>query len=268
MAGCIERLDFEELIVSVPHGEDRKKCLEVLGREFGHDNAESFSAKLAESLSAQGDQVSSDGGVSKAGEIFRLESRDSELKAVSVVKYYTWNLLSEQICYKCERDDKEEISGLGLIKFGDLVKTQVKDFSLGKGLVAEMAYNFVDTSCRGQHLGSKMFALRVLRSDYLEADLIFAIARGAHLDSGEGKKLRNVLIEKERQKNGNHADGRAIIKGGIVSIDEARNILKVEQDFDFEKIYPSSEATAHISRKMGMKQIGLFNDLSPVFACA
>lgn len=137
-------------------------------------------------------------------------------------------------------------------------------------MATELAYNIVSPECRGQGLGARMFDLRIARAANIQRNndpiVLFTMSRGAHLDDGRGKQVFAYLLEQEKNMNGVMVDGRTNISGLRIPVREIRRKLNLPAEFNFEQVHNDSLPIVKLANRSGMIQIGLFKDLSPLFA--
>lgn len=260
-----DALIFDNSWISVPQNGDRTESANLLASEFARDKID-FRDNILTSLENSGEIVASNKAI-KGGEIFRLENTNGETIAVSVSKYYSWNVIKNQLCFRVHLSDGNKAQALSLERFGDLVKCDLGtcDYSIA----VELAYNLVDARQRGKGLGSRMFALRIARAKNIRTDkpkLLFTMSRGAYLPEKSGKLIQSYMVGLESKANGEYPDGKAIISGIEVDIEDLRRHFNLPSEFAPGMVHPDSLPIVGLAHKAGMQKVGLFNDLSPIFA--
>jgi len=256
--------NFEEYTISCPGGEKLIESSNFIGKEFAHGEYASFVSKLLAVNGELPEEILRTGEKNKrASEIFILENESGELVAACVSKYYSWQTISNQICFSLENDQKT----IKLDRFGNMLTDG--DLNKHMDLVAELAYNVVSPIYRGKGVGDKMFKLRLARVASL-AEMnrhlaVFTMSRGAHIESGEGNKILNYLLELECKANGKLEDGRVLITGISHEVEKVLTDLGLDSDFDLKRVHQDSTPIVHLSYKYGLKFKGLFKDLSPIF---
>jgi len=258
---------FDNMWISVPQNSLRVNDITCLAQEFAPDRVGEFGKSLRLSLEIGGDLVTQDPQkFPRGGEIFRLEDKQENLIAVAVSKYYSWNLLKNQLSFQVHRSETGQAKALSMATFEELVKSYLgeADYSVA----VELAYNLVDPKFRGQQLGSKMFAFRIARANYIQADkpkLLFMMSRGAYLAEKTGNKLFSYMLDREQKRNGKYPDGRAIVTGVEVSIGDIRSDMDLREEFVLDQVHPDSLPVVRLAEKAKMAQVGLFKDLSPIY---
>lgn len=255
--------------VQVPQKERQKEAASLITREFCPLNPEAFGTNLEKILEHGADEVVvKPDTFPKGAEVFELSEKDGKTVALGISKYYSWNILRNQMAFKAIVSPEGDIQSLRLEKFSDIVDQSLhpdREYSLA----IELAYNLVDPEYRGKKLGSKVFDISLARINYISADgpkLVFTMAKGDHVEDGLGKKIFDYALEKERTTNGVSEDGKAIIKGIDIPVKEIVEYLHLPEDFKFNGVHPDSVATVHLANKVGMKEVGLFKDLTPIHA--
>jgi hypothetical protein len=259
--------DFESLTVSAPQGHRRVVDIEFLAQEFDPTGSKEFAPKLTTVLGSTGEDVAiNPEGNARGAELYRLENNQGEVVGVAVSKYYSWDLMRNSVgFYKIRRDNSGNIETLGLSTFEYLANPKEEGFSL----VIELAYNTIDSEYRGQGLGGKLFALRIARAASIKTEkpkIVWTMSRGAHLSKGTGNRIFEYLRNEEEKVNGEHEDGRTIITGIDIPVEKIKIDLELPANFQFDEVYDTSLPIVRLAARFGMIQIGLFRDLSPVFA--
>lgn len=257
----VEFPDIGSFTVSVPLSDELLESVHLLGIEFAHEKHQDFAAKLLRDHGISPEEIIEDPErVKRAEEIFRLENKNGETVAVCASKYYSWNLISNQICY----DFDQEKETLSLAHFGDLVK----ESKATPDLVAEIAYNLVEPKYRGMGLGGKLFQLRMARISQIKTEnpkVAFTMSRGAHIDSGEGTRILQYMLEKERQATGQKGDKIEIV-GVSIPIPEIYQALGLDESFELNEVHKDSKPIVKLAKNNGLVFRGLFKDLSPIFS--
>lgn len=257
------------ITASVPKGEDLEPVLTTLTDEFTAKANTKFKDGLRLCLETSGDQVAADPThFQKGAEVFRFENESGKTVAVSVAKYYSWDLIRSQLDFGLTRSPSGQIDSLCLQPFENVVGN-LSEGSNKYSMAVELAYSVVDREYRGQGLGSQMFALRIARANYIHTDLpkvIFTMSRGAHLHEETGKKTFEYILKRERDVNGLNENGTTKISHLQIPITDIRQFLGLSPEYNFEQVYPDSQPVLKLAKKVGMVQNGLFRDLSPIIA--
>ena len=189
-----------------------------------------------------------------------LENEFGKPVAVCASKYYSWSLISNQVCYRFD----QEKDALSLAYFKDLVQ----ETNATPSLVAEIAYNLVEPQYRRLGIGGKLFQLRLARISQIETEnpkVVFTISRGAHIDSGEGDRILQCLLKIERQTTGQQGD-KIKIAGVPVPISKIYETLNISKSFKLDEVHKESKPVVRLAQKYGFVFKGLFKDLSPIFS--
>lgn len=257
----VEFPDIGAFTVSVPLSDELLESIHLLGVEFAHGNHLEFATKLLKSHGISPEEiVNNPEKVGRAEETFRLENKTGKTVAVCALKYYSWKLIANQVCYNFNQEN----GTLSLAHFKDLVG----ETNTTPSLVAEIAYNLVKPEYRGLGLGGKLFQLRLARISQINTKgpkVIFTMSRGAHIDSGEGNKILQYLLEIERQHT-NQQGEKINIVGVPVPISDIYSTLNLSKFFVINEVHEESKPVVNLAQKNGLIFRGLFKDLSPIFS--
>ncbi len=185
---------------------------------------------------------------------------------VGVTSYrtYDWLRLSAQL-YIQARFKENKLSAIRLQHLSDLL-THCK---LGHNYLeaVELAYSVVDKEYRGQGYGRILYVERLRRVTQLpdpNSKLIFNIARSDFAGTDLRRKLLEVLLQHEKRVHGQFEDGHTIVKGVWMDASEISPMLGV----DITSLTPldGSVAIVHQAQKYGLRFVGYYTNLSPVYA--
>jgi|GEM_PF-5969439 len=245
-----------------------EEYLPLLTQEFSHNRPETFSNKLLAALKVGGAEVFSDPAANPRGaDMFVLEEQ-GHVDAISVAKYYSWDLLKGQLCLQPLFDESGELTAFRVQSMEGLFAGAGLDASRSK-VAVELAYNYVDPNSRGKGYGKAMFATRIQRGIELKGTsdcILFTMSRGAHIDAGVGIKILERLMQKERKLQGAQENEKITPQGISVGVPELIISLEIPPETNLIEVNKSSRPIVTFAAANQMQFIGLFRDLSPIFA--
>lgn len=245
-----------------------EECLPLLTQEFSHNKPETFSKKLLAALKVDGAEVFSDPTANPRGaDMFVLEEQ-GHVDAISVAKYYSWDLLKSQLCLQPTIDESGKVTAFRVQSMEGLFADAGLDASRSK-VAVELAYNYVDPNSRGKGYGKAMFATRIQRGIELKGAsdcILFTMSRGAHIDSGIGVKILEQLMQKERKLQGAQENERITPQGMTVEVAKLAVTLEIPPGINLIEVNKSSRPIVTFAAANQMQFVGLFRDLSPIFA--
>lgn len=209
-------------------------------------------------------QKNSQGGA----ELLEFKDRSGNSVALCMTKYYSWELLRHQLYFLVHKNPSGEPDALSLTSLDALTEKNFgakKDYSMA----VELAYNFVDPEKRGQKLGALAFNHRIFRAGQIKTEkpkFLFTMSRGAYLAEKIGQGVLETLLHIESIKNGLTSDREVKITGIEVPLEIIINALHLPRSFDFQRVHNESQAIAYLAKKSGMQELGIYKDLSPIFA--
>jgi GNAT superfamily N-acetyltransferase len=201
--------------------------------------------------------------------MFRIQNTKGETIASSITKYYSWDILKNQLIFGTRIIDGRLFS-LNLTRLQDLAATHRGPLP-EPTIAIELAFNLIDQRFRRKGLGATMFETRITRALDIETKtpkFAFTMARGAYLDQGIGNQIFKYALQREAEVNGYDEAGKVNIGGLEISVEDIQEQLALPESLQLDQVHEDSQPIPKLAKKFGFVYIGLFKDLSPVFATA
>lgn len=203
--------------------------------------------------------VSSPETTQRGAEVYLFGSQEEPMGVLDL-RFYRFDVIASQLYLTEKTDEKGEISHLSLKHFGEIIgKEDQPEF------VGELAYYVVTEQERGKKLGSLLFQQGIDRIKELidGKGLLLTIAKTSSTNSGAGKKVIEYLLRRERELNGLDKEGKVIVKGIPISVEDIQ--LSTGVDCSGLNKGRMNSPTSHLAKKLGIEFICYSKNLSSVF---
>lgn len=188
-----------------------------------------------------------------------IKDSNGNLINVALWNLYSWQGIRNQLYLKPIYGADSQLEYIALSRLEDLICDKIN--VVPTNFVAELSYNLVTNEHRGKGYGRVAWESRINKIQaQITNPIVFTLALSQYAGVDMGKKVLEVLLSHEREKQGVAPEGQVKVIGALLELDVLAFRLGV-QNLEIGMNCGSS-ATVHLATQSGFQFIGFSRNFS------